>query len=76
MGLGHLHKTDFSVEPVGVSGTEQEEPYATNLGMINRRFDDKCSDTLTSDRIIDKDVAQPPKGGSVGDPPGEGDLAA
>ena len=74
MWLSHLHESDFSVELVCISGAENEEPYATNLGMFNRCLNEKRSDTLTVGCLIDEDVAEPPKGGPVGHPPGEGDL--
>jgi hypothetical protein len=49
MRLRHLHETNSSIQLVGVSGAEQEKPYVTNLGMIDRCLHNKCSNSLTSD---------------------------
>jgi hypothetical protein len=75
MWFRHLNESDLSVQLVCISGAEEEEPYPTNFGMINGRLDDECSETLTPGGIIYKDVAQPPEGGSVSDPPCEGNLS-
>jgi hypothetical protein len=76
MWLRNLDETDFSVELVGVLGAEQQKSYVTNVGMIDRCLDDELSESLTSERIIDKHIAEPPEGGSIGHPPGEANLLA
>ena len=74
MWLRHRNESDLSVQLVGISGAEEEEPNPTNFGMVNRCRDDECPETLAPGRIIYKDVAQPTKGRSVSDPSCEGNL--
>ncbi len=70
----HLDKANFSIELVGVSSAEQEKGNATHIWVIDRSLDDELAESLATERCVNKDIAQPPEGGSVGDPSGEANL--
>ena len=76
MRLGDVDEANLSVELVGITSAEQEEPEIPDLWVLDGRLNEEAADSPTTEGGVHEDITQPAKGGTVRDPSSECDLIA